>query len=119
MLVTLKGARIGAGVKPFVPTAGALLHGAETVQYSADTVHLVLQVASLDHVKIFSIPDPFRIVVDLRSVPLKTSSKKRFKEASNNQRTRLPSGALARQFALGVHKIVIDPGHGGRDFGAG
>ena len=29
-----------------------------------------------------------------------------------------PPGALAKQLALGVRRIVIDPGHGGRDYGA-
>jgi N-acetylmuramoyl-L-alanine amidase len=31
---------------------------------------------------------------------------------------KLPASALAKQFALGVSRIVIDPGHGGRDYGA-
>ena len=30
----------------------------------------------------------------------------------------IPTGALAKQLALGVSRIVIDPGHGGRDYGA-
>ena len=30
----------------------------------------------------------------------------------------MTSSALAKQLALGVKKIVIDPGHGGRDYGA-
>jgi N-acetylmuramoyl-L-alanine amidase len=31
---------------------------------------------------------------------------------------KLPASALAKQLALGVSRIVIDPGHGGRDYGA-
>jgi len=31
---------------------------------------------------------------------------------------KLPAGALAKQLALGVSRIIIDPGHGGRDYGA-
>jgi N-acetylmuramoyl-L-alanine amidase len=36
----------------------------------------------------------------------------------NRNNARVPSGALAKQLALGVRRIVIDPGHGGHDFGA-
>jgi len=31
---------------------------------------------------------------------------------------KIAPGALAKQLALGVKRIVIDPGHGGRDYGA-
>jgi N-acetylmuramoyl-L-alanine amidase len=31
---------------------------------------------------------------------------------------RIPPGSLAKQLALGVKRVVIDPGHGGRDYGA-
>jgi N-acetylmuramoyl-L-alanine amidase len=31
---------------------------------------------------------------------------------------RIPPGSLAKQLALGVKRVVIDPGHGGKDFGA-
>jgi len=32
--------------------------------------------------------------------------------------SKLPPSALAKQLALGVSRIVIDPGHGGKDYGA-
>ena len=35
-----------------------------------------------------------------------------------NKNGKLPASALAKQLALGISRIVIDPGHGGRDYGA-
>jgi N-acetylmuramoyl-L-alanine amidase len=118
LYVDLDRARIGPGVKPFVPIVDALLSDARVAQHSQDKVRIVLDIRSVDHFKVFSLRNPFRIVVDVRSVPLKTSSKKRFKDQPKKQSVKVPKGALSRQLALGVRRIVIDPGHGGKDPGA-
>ena len=38
--------------------------------------------------------------------------------ATSHANNKLPQSALAKQLALGVRRIIIDPGHGGRDYGA-
>ena len=118
LYIDLDRARIGPGVKPFVPIVDALLSDARVAQHSPDKVRIVLDIRSVDHFKVFSLRNPFRIVVDVRSVALKTSSKKRFKDQPKKHSVKVPKGALARQLALGVRRIVIDPGHGGKDPGA-
>lgn len=118
LYIDLDRARIGPGVKPFVPIVDALLSDARVAQHSPDKVRIVLDIRSVDHFKVFSLRNPFRIVVDVRSVALKTSSKKRFKDEPKKHRVKVPKGALSRQLALGVRRIVIDPGHGGKDPGA-
>ena len=118
LFITLSNAHVGRGVKAFVPAAGNLLLDARAAQVRPDEVEMVLHVGSIDHFKVFSLPSPFRIVVDVRSVPVKKASKWRFEDQREEAPPKLPKGALARQLALGVQKIVIDPGHGGRDFGA-
>ncbi|MBT4364751.1 MAG: N-acetylmuramoyl-L-alanine amidase [Desulfobacteraceae bacterium] len=70
--------------------------------------------------------NPYRIVIDinnktpkrslLKKVPIKTAlvTKKKLIYSNKN----ISAGAIAKQLALGVSRIVIDPGHGGRDSGA-
>jgi N-acetylmuramoyl-L-alanine amidase len=118
LFIDLVDARVGPGVKPFFPTEGALLADARATQHRRDTVRVVVDLKLIDHVKVFSLPNPFRILVDVRGVPVKTASKKRAEQGPEKSASKLPRGALAKQLALGVRKIVIDPGHGGSDFGA-
>jgi len=49
-----------------VPIEDGLLKRVRTGQYSPDTVRVVLDIESISSYKIFSLPDPFRVVIDVR-----------------------------------------------------
>ncbi len=49
-----------------VPIEDGLLRGIRTGQYKTDTVRVVLDIESIGSYKIFSLPDPFRVVIDVR-----------------------------------------------------
>ncbi len=120
LYVDVNKARMGAGLKPVVPIGDDLLKDARAAQYAPGTVRVVLDIKSIDKFKIFSLRNPFRIVLDVNGIRIakKTSSKKRVRPRARKPGTaKIPKGALAKQLALGVKRIVIDPGHGGRDPG--
>jgi len=116
--IDLDHARIGKRIKPYVPAAGTLLKNASVAQHGPDAVRVVLGMKSVHRFKVFSLRNPFRIVVDVRGVPVKKASKIRYVSERKKPGTTVLRGALAKQLALGVDRIVIDPGHGGKDPGA-
>jgi N-acetylmuramoyl-L-alanine amidase len=118
LYVDLKKSRLGENIKKIIPINDDLLINARAGQYTHDSVRVVVDIKSFKTYKIFSLRDPFRIVIDVwGTVNGKTPSSQHGTEFSKKG-GRLPPGALAKQLALGVSRIIIDPGHGGRDYGA-
>ena len=115
LYVDLNNSKLGKDITKVVPINDNLLIDARAGQYASNKVRVVVDIKSFDTYKIFSLKNPFRIVIDVWGTvdePAQPTVEVGKKNA------KIPPSALAKQLALGVRRIVIDPGHGGRDYGA-
>jgi N-acetylmuramoyl-L-alanine amidase len=119
LYVDLSNSRLGKHIEKVVPINDNLLSNVRAGQHTENTVRVVVDIKSFETYKIFSLRNPFRIVIDVWGTSVASSSKQGqpLSRPPSNDRE-MPPGALAKQLALGVSRIVIDPGHGGRDYGA-
>ena len=118
LYVDLKESRLGKNIKKIIPIDDDLLMGARAGQYTHDAVRVVVDIKSFKTYKIFSLKDPFRIVIDVWGAVAKKTTGPQSPKVTLKNNGKLPASALAKQFALGISRVIIDPGHGGRDYGA-
>jgi N-acetylmuramoyl-L-alanine amidase len=136
----LRRTRMGDGIKNIVPAADGLL---QSVQYSGsgpDQVTVLINLKNLMSYKIFTLDNPFRLVVDCFSQAPETTARgdkpagahappavKTTSSARPASSARVPRGraaatptpvGLAAQLGVPVRTVVLDPGHGGKDPGA-
>lgn len=138
--VLLKECVLNPQLKVESPKDDPFLKAVHAVQQEGSVSRVSLDVESIDAYRIFSLPDPYRVIVDVRGKrpeeaaptvvkaargaepePEEDSGKDQ-PEPSPTQRP-LPSRSnampsLAMQLGLDVKRIAIDPGHGGKDKGA-
>ncbi|WP_299978867.1 N-acetylmuramoyl-L-alanine amidase [Desulfobacula sp.] len=128
LYIDIEQSKLGKGIAEHTQINDNLLNQARAGQYLPHTVRVVIDIKSFENYKIFSLKDPFRIVIDVwgkgsngRPVP---SSDRDIADSGKPEKLsrittdNLKSSDITRQFALGVRTIVIDPGHGGSDPGA-
>lgn len=176
--VDLENSRVASDIVPSIPIKHGLLQAAKAEQLSQDTVRVVLDIETIGDYKIFSLYDPFRIVIDVQAAGNEGTEIKKEAVALNSTTATSPTSAvnsvaspsptpainsgaaqssapvtnsvvapssapatgstpatrtarrgifkpgspdqevsLARQLGLNVKRIVIDPGHGGKDPG--
>ncbi|MFO7558172.1 MAG: N-acetylmuramoyl-L-alanine amidase [Desulfobacterales bacterium] len=122
LYIDLDRSRLGKAFEKIIPINDNLLKNARAGQYSAETVRVVIDIKSFKNYKVFSLKNPFRIVIDVwgeagssAAHAEKTPQKDAY--VSKNGK-KIPPSAIAKQLSLCVRRIVIDPGHGGHDYGA-
>lgn len=89
---------------------------------------VVLESRSIETYRVFTMVEPSRIVIDVRGQkqarattppPKQEPPAERTKDTPPPEKVKPGSSpSLAMQLGLGVRRIVIDPGHGGKDKGA-
>ena len=126
LYLDLFNSRIPRKLQAAIPISDGLLQRVRSAQYKPDVVRVVMDTESLSEYNIFTLDDPFRIVIDVKGAArpvLAAKGRKKKRPSPARPRPRpAPRGrwspSLAQQLGLHINRVVIDPGHGGKDPGA-
>lgn len=145
LYIDFNKSKLSKKIKSIIPINDDLLVDARAGQFTLESVRVVVDIKSFKTYKIFSLNNPFRIIMDIwgndagetrasvvrkpvahdvSSKPKMLTPRKRNARITLKGSKRYPGNAhiapsaLAKQLALGVNRIIVDPGHGGKDFGA-
>ncbi len=104
------------------PIESGLLEQIKFARNTHDIVRVVLYMKSFDNYRVFSLDNPFRIVMDIEGVNnlANSSYAKSDKSGREEIKQEIPYDVSGLRQALGlkIKTVVIDPGHGGHDPGA-
>lgn len=118
--IDVHNSRLGRNLQKVVQINDNLLSDARAGQYATDTVRVVVDIKSFKTYQIFPLKNPYRIVLDVWGVETDkiAAGNGGSKPMAANNSHNVTASAIVKQLALGVRRIIIDPGHGGKDYGA-
>lgn len=123
IVVHLEPCTIDPRLKPVVRPADQLLQKIRLEKDGENRVLVEIESSGIESYRIFSMSDPFRLVVDVRGKKREVPQQQPSRTATRPEKAVRPDNkdplpSLARQLGLEIKRIVVDPGHGGKDKGA-
>ena len=122
LFIDIHNSKISSEIKEPISINDGLLKSVRAGQNQKDVVRVVLELDSISSYSIINLNNPFRIVIDVDgSLNTKNSKNHEDKDKAEDQQASahppLPTPAEKTE-PVYISKIVIDPGHGGKDSGA-
>ncbi len=118
IILSLRSCVVNPKMEAHLKTTDPFLEGVSARQADDNITQVVLDARTLERYRIFTLSDPHRLIIDVQGTRSPSLPAPPPAEVPHPpvETARLPS--LARQLGLEVKRIVIDPGHGGKDKGA-
>ncbi|NOY52198.1 MAG: AMIN domain-containing protein [Deltaproteobacteria bacterium] len=114
--LSLRNTRLAPGLnKNPIAVEDKNLKGIRVGQYNSKTARVVLDFTTPRKVSVFSLTSPDRVVLDIAAEGSVLTRLSKFKKETHNPVEGSPS--LSEQFGMKIAKVIIDPGHGGKDPG--
>ncbi|GBE06807.1 MAG TPA: N-acetylmuramoyl-L-alanine amidase [Nitrospirae bacterium] len=100
----LSNCRLSKKTKPVVPVGDRILKKIRAGQLKNEVVRVVLDLQEFQTFNVFTLKDPHRVVIDVFG--------------NRVEKSVLTLNSEERKRLEGIKRVVIDPGHGGKDPGA-
>lgn len=130
LFIDLKQTAMSGKIQSSIKVSDGILRGIRTSRHSLKDIRVVLDIDTIDTFRIFSLSNPFRVVVDVYGgkggkSQVKSIAKKRAAVSAGNNAVvgknaqgKEVARSLVEQLGLKIQTIMIDAGHGGKDPGA-
>jgi len=119
LFIDLENTNLSSSVPTEQVIADGILKKVRAAKHSTQKTRVVLDIENIKDYRLFSLNNPYRIVIDVFSEEKKEPASAKTKiNLDPKKRKEIASQNLIEQLGLKVKTIMLDAGHGGKDPGA-